>query len=131
MKRLTGLVLLLGLAAGCDDQEIDALRRVGDKAMAKVSGLADQARAKVKLPLPEMPPAAQIPSPAASLAEQVRCRLKWDRPLADLHLEVRTEGNKIMLSGLVHGDDQRRRAVALAESTVGVDTVIDQLSIRP
>ncbi len=126
MKRLLALSFLC-LLVGCDDRELAALRRVGDKALEKASNLAAQAKTKVPLALPDTPPAAAEPS----TVEKVAKRLRWDRDLAQVAIDVKAEKDGLLLTGVVPSEEAKRRAIGIAESTTGVAKVVDQLSVKP
>ncbi len=62
-----------------------------------------------------------------ALDARVSQRLRWDKSLADSPIQVNVSANVVKLTGNVTDLAQRRRAVELAESTVGVEKVIDAL----
>jgi hypothetical protein len=118
-KRLAGL-LAAGLAlaaAGCTNEDTAKLSRVGRLLGKKLESAAggDQA---VKLPA--------LPQPSG-LEGRVRQRLRDDKLLAVQAIEVRADGGRVELTGRVQDLAQRRRAVELAESTAGVEGVVDRL----
>jgi osmotically-inducible protein OsmY len=45
-------------------------------------------------------------------------------------IDVTTTGTTVTLSGTVHSEPERQRAVSLAKETEGVTRVIDQLEVR-
>jgi hypothetical protein len=61
---------------------------------------------------------------------RVNSRLRWDKQLvgATLDLEVLADG-KTILRGIVIDESAKKRAVDLAQSTVGVTSVVDELKI--
>lgn len=128
MKWLFGLSLVI-FVAGCDDKELQTLQRVSDRALEKVGALAQDAQAKVSFPLAH-PPLAEIKPPEPDLAERVSKRLQWDRYLSSLAIKVTAEKDAVVLQGDVATDEQRRRALLLAESTTGVPKVSDQMQIK-
>lgn len=123
--------LLLAGVSGCEEQELQALRKVGDLTVSKVSGLIQDAKGRVQLPMTETPPPARINIATPGLAERVRSRLQWDRHLSSLSIQVQLDGTHARLQGQVTSDEQRRRAVSLAESTAGIDGVVDELRLAP
>ena len=66
---------------------------------------------------------------SSGLDGRVAIRLRWDKALADTPIRVEATGSVVTLSGPVTNLEQRRRAVALAESTQGVEQVIDLLEM--
>jgi hypothetical protein len=66
--------------------------------------------------------------PAPGIASRVSGRLRWDKMLADVPIEVvQIQAGEVELRGTVTHPDQKRRALELAESTAGVDRVADSL----
>jgi osmotically-inducible protein OsmY len=65
----------------------------------------------------------------SGLNARVSTRLRWDKLLADTPIDVDASGGIVTLSGSVSNLDQRRRAVALAESTLGVEKVVDLIEM--
>ena len=131
MKRRSGImacVIALSLAcllAGCEDKDVAAIERVSQKALDKAASLAAQAKDKAPLALPATATTAE---PTA--AEKATKRLRWDRDLADAAIEVRETPEGLILSGSLPSDEARRRAVSIAESTVGVKGVTDRLVVK-
>ena len=63
---------------------------------------------------------------------RVYARLYWDKSLADAPFQVETkDGGVVVLKGNVPTSDAKRRAVELADSTVGVNKTVDELSVAP
>jgi osmotically-inducible protein OsmY len=117
------LVGLVGMACGCDNDDASRLARVGQKAVAKAGGLGAGANQKLATGLH----ALQGDLDESALDARVAARLRWDKTLADTTIEVRAEGGEVQLSGKVANLAQRRRAVELAESTLGSEKVTDGL----
>ncbi len=118
--RLLGLSVLL--SAGCARQDSEILTRVGrklaDGAQASTAGL----RAKMPFRLT----AAAEPT----LADRVQQRFTSDKLLAALSLEVQVNGAEMELKGIVDRDEQKNRAGDLAETTQGVERVVNSLQVR-
>ncbi len=84
-----------------------------------------------------MPPAEKIAGPLDALRrglptrpeDRVKNRLETDRDLQGITFTVSADGNAVTLRGIVPDVDARERALQLAESTVGVDKVIDELAV--
>jgi osmotically-inducible protein OsmY len=64
------------------------------------------------------------------LAARVDARLRWDKSLEGAHIEVRATSADIALRGTLRDESQRPRAVELAESTLGVDKVSDEMTVE-
>ena len=84
-----------------------------------------------------LPPAARLAGPAGVLRgelperveDRVRARLTGDKRLAGVTFVVTADGGAVTLRGVVPDPTARRRAVAVAENTVGVETVTDELAV--
>jgi hypothetical protein len=63
------------------------------------------------------------------LDARVSSRLRSDKKLTDVSIQVRASGGIVELRGTVADLSQRRRAVELAETTVGVENVLDALVV--
>jgi osmotically-inducible protein OsmY len=117
MRRWIVLWAVLSLA-GCEERELAALRKVGQRVVDKTEGLVQEAAERL---------AARAPEPAAvdtpDLAQRVRGRLQWDRKLAGQTITVQVQGDEVRLSGAIKDESLRQRAVELAESTLGVAKV--------
>lgn len=67
-----------------------------------------------------------------SVQGRVYGRLRWDKAFADAPLDVDIQDDAtVILTGRVPSEKAQRRAVRLAENTVGVHNVIDRLRIEP
>jgi osmotically-inducible protein OsmY len=63
---------------------------------------------------------------------RVYARLYWDKSLADAPFQIETKnGGVVVLKGSVPSHEAKRRAVDLAQSTVGVNETIDELAVAP
>jgi hypothetical protein len=121
MNRFVGLIVLAIAVGttGCERQDAERLTRVGWKVADKLQGL-----------VPDKTPwgASWSTVPDMSLEARVRARFEADKYLAPLNLEVIATDHGVRLRGRVTDDVLKRRAVELAESTVGVEKVADELS---
>jgi len=72
----------------------------------------------------------QITAQERDLLARVTTRIRWDKKLIDsvLQIEVQLDGS-VILRGSVLDAAAKNRAVDLAESTVGVTKVVDELAI--
>jgi hypothetical protein len=125
LHRRLGPWLLAGLvaAAGCTREDAGRLARVGRKGL-------DRARAALATVTCDLP--ADWQSGAEGLQDggldlRVSARLRWDKTLAAIPIEVKSSGGVVELRGKVQGLTQRRRAVEIAETTAGVEKVSDLL----
>lgn len=56
-------------------------------------------------------------------------RLRWDKALAGATLNVQASGQVVTLSGTVPDQAARTKAITLAQDTIGVSQVVDQLTL--
>lgn len=67
-----------------------------------------------------------------SVQGRVYARLRWDKAIAIETIDVGTVNDGIVkLTGTVTTESMKRKAVQLARDTVGVQEVVDQLTVRP
>ena len=65
-----------------------------------------------------------------SVQGRVYGRLHWDKSLANAPIDITMQNeNTVVLAGSVPNEAARTTAVALAQSTVGVGKVVDQLTV--
>lgn len=123
MRFKSFLALLLLLGAGCNRQDVDGLGRIGrrvlERSQAAVSPLRDRFDQTLK------------GIGTLGLRQRVLHRLHWDKSLVDAGIDVAVSENEVELKGTLKLDEQRRRAIELAETTVGVERVTDQLIVEP
>jgi hyperosmotically inducible periplasmic protein len=63
---------------------------------------------------------------------RVYARLYWDKSLADSDIKIETKDRGVVvLKGSLPNAEARRRAVELAQSTVGVNETVDELAVAP
>jgi hypothetical protein len=119
LRRGGGLLLLAlaGLAAGCSRQDTERLGRIGQHLAARVEGLTADCREGLG------------DNWHGTLQARVAARLRWDRGLEGLPIEVRAAGGVVELKGTVEHPGQRQRALELAQTTAGVEKVNDLLRL--
>jgi len=113
-------LLLALLMAGCNRQDTEALTRIGKKVQARAEAVTGDVKSS-----------AATSWHAVSefgVEARVAARLRWDRELTGASIEVVHVGSGVELRGTVRSWEQRRRAIMLAESTVGVEGVKDSLA---
>lgn len=113
-------IALLPLAAGCDRHDGERLARVGRVVTHKIEALT-----------PARTPFGDPIGLRRNLEERVRERFRSDRYLAGQAIEVTAEENAVRLKGSVDQVVLKRRAVEIADATVGVEKVIDELNVLP
>lgn len=120
--------LLVGIlmVCGCGD-DVDRLGRVFDKTAAKFEGATESLRDKLRNGCGAVNGAIN----ETSLDSRVALRLHWDKDLDGVEVQVHLTGpNAVELTGLVADLKQQRRAVELAQSTSGVERVLDRLTLE-
>jgi len=122
-RPLFGLLLLF-LVSGCQKSDTETLTRLGRKLADRGHTALTDLRCRVGIDL-DWKPAPSEPS----LDERVRLRLRYDRDLAEIPLEIKLHGTEVELLGKVRNPDHKRRAVELAESTRGVEIVTDHIQV--
>jgi hyperosmotically inducible protein len=66
------------------------------------------------------------------LEARIYGRLHWDKALVDAPIELDAQqGGVVVLTGSVASAEAKTKAVALAQDTVGVLRVVDQLTVGP
>jgi osmotically-inducible protein OsmY len=120
-------LLALGLvvfAAGCDGEDAERLARVGRKVNEKFHSLTGGPQEKLSSGWLAM----RSNFDDTTLDTRVAVRLRFDKALetASIHVSTVSEGT-VELKGKVTDLNQRRRAVEVAQSTVGVNEVRDSL----
>jgi osmotically-inducible protein OsmY len=117
------LIPALVLAAGCNRQDTETLTRLSKKVVARAEAVTGEVRTGAAASW-QGPAEDAVPGGAEA---RVAARLRWDKQLADVPIEVVPLGNGVELRGKVRNLEQRRRAVMLADSTAGVEGVKDSL----
>ena len=117
-----GLALL---ACGCGGQDVDRLGRICTKTAGKFQDMAGGQQGKMANGWQAMCGAFSD----TTVDARVSVRLHWDKELADADIQVQAAGPGVVrLHGTVT-DAQQQRAKELAESTQGVEQVVDELVI--
>jgi hyperosmotically inducible periplasmic protein len=128
MRQFAAFLILVGLfivLVGTQFQASDGDRLA---AVARLAGARIRAA---------MPPAVSFVAPVDALRKElptrpddaVRARLAGDKRLVGLNVNVVAEGDAVKLRGVVPDDAMRKLIVGLAENTVGVEQVIDELAV--
>jgi osmotically-inducible protein OsmY len=126
--RAVGRWVLLGLVCvgGCKAKDTDTLVRIGRKTAARLDAATGGARGKL---------AGGVQAVRGSLSDstpdsRVALRLRWDRYLAKAQVKVSLESpGVVVLEGTIRDTGYRQRAVDLAGSTLGVERVVDKLTV--
>lgn len=122
--RLILTCALLTTCSGCTNGDVERLGRIWHRVGDRLNSLTSGVRARMSRSWTALREQSNAP---AVLRERVACRLRLDKSLAASAIEVEVSGTTVTLRGSVPESAARKRAVELAESTVGVETVDDQM----
>jgi hypothetical protein len=110
---------LLLCVTGCNRQDNEALARIGRKLLDRADGLTLELREHLSFDL----------GGGDSLETRVTNRLKWDKAVADLPIDIKVNGKEVEVTGIVADPNLKRRAIELIETTTGVEKVIDHVQL--
>jgi hypothetical protein len=120
--------LLLGYWAGRSSSEMDGSATIGTTGVdterareraAELGERAAQASAKAGEAVRE-----------ASLTTKITAKMALDDLVKARTIDVTTDGPVVTLSGSVHSEAERERAVRIARETEGVQRVVDRLRLE-
>jgi hypothetical protein len=114
---------LLTAATGCTRQDTECISRIGRKVSAHARNNAGDLGTMFDL-------AWVSARKEPSLQERIQDRLRFDKSLAEFTFEVCVKDKEVEVKGQVKTAEQRQRAIELAESLVGVERVIDSITLR-
>ena len=117
-KPIVPLVVFVLFVLGCNRSDQDHLARAAGKAREKINSASGESGRGLTTGWQSM-----------ALDARVSARLRWDKTLSNEQIQVQATGGVIELKGTVRDLGQRRRAVELAESTVGTEQVLDLLEV--
>jgi hyperosmotically inducible periplasmic protein len=123
-----GIAILLATVSESPAQEATAerIRRRIDEGVDKLTEEVREAWAKARREVDEL-----------SVQGRVYGRLRWDKALAGEPIDVDVEQKSgdqestVIVTGRVNDEDARKKALQLAQDTVGVREVIDRLQVEP
>ena len=128
MRQLAAVMILVALflllvGSRFKASDGDRLRAVSHLTVSKVRGA--------------MPPAVNVAAPVDALRKEwptrpddaVRARLAADKRFVGVEFKVTAEGGVVTLRGVVPDARVKRLAVGVAENTVGVEKVVDELAV--
>jgi osmotically-inducible protein OsmY len=124
MRRGWMVVVIVALC-GCSE-DVDRLGRIFQKSAAKFESATDRMRDRLQIGSLAQPGASLEPS----LENRVTLRIRWDAELSGVSIQAYQLGSgTIELTGTVSELTQQRRAIELAQTTVGVEKVLDRLTL--
>ncbi|MGE3803463.1 MAG: BON domain-containing protein [Gemmataceae bacterium] len=124
LRKLAPLASILFL--GCNDQDTQRLAEVGRVTARRLEELTGGSPDRVRARLASV--SGQLDD--APVDRRVAVRIRWDKLMKDAFVNVQAAENQIELTGTVTSDEQRRRAVEIAEATDGVTAVIDKIEVK-
>ncbi len=154
LRAIPGLIrstvpLLVLILSGCGADDADRLARIGRKTMARCDAMTSGLREKVAAgvdsvksnlpaaqPGPATPNASPPATPPASVSStpidaRVLWRIRWDKALAGADIQVDSpSGGVVNVRGVVNDLTRQRHAIELAESTEGVERVVNELGLK-
>ena len=118
---LSAGLLLAAFSSGCERADGDRLANVGRKVTQKIQVLA-----------PERTPFGPSISNSQGNAveDRVKERFRTDSFLSSIQFEFAVDGANVRLKGMVDDEVLKKRALEIAGSTVGVEMVIDEVSVK-
>jgi hypothetical protein len=125
----TAITILLALSSESPGQEQRTGESIGrriDRGLEQLTEKAREAWAKARKTVDQL-----------GVQGRVYGRLRWDKALADQPIDVDVdqkstdEESTVILTGRVPDETARKKAIELAQDTVGVREVIDRLQIKP
>jgi osmotically-inducible protein OsmY len=124
MKKRVWAVLAV-LACGCGE-DVDRLERLCGQAAGKAEAAAGGTHGRLSAGVLAVRGTFSDASPEC----RVGVRLRWDKALAGADVQVKTEKPGVVrLEGTVADAAQQQRAIELAESTQGVEQVVNALTV--
>jgi hypothetical protein len=124
---------LMLMPAGCEKEDPEHLANVARKVASRAEPLVetvDSEWAQRFRTSPQAPPVpAALPIAELGVEARVSSRLRWEKSLSGVSIQVTASEGVIELKGKVANVAQKKRAVELAESTTGVDKVTESLEV--
>ena len=129
MKRIWGGLVCVGIVGGAiaasKKSDPDTFAQIGQTVGVKVKGSLPDG-STVSGPLVAFKPGDALP-----VEEKVRMRIHTDKKMegAEVVVQAGATPGEVKLRGVVANSDQAHRAVRLAEGTVGVESVVNELAV--
>jgi hyperosmotically inducible protein len=130
---LTGVLVAGGgyLAGWWDARDV---REVGERAVATTgvdSAKAREIGAQVKDRTSDAAQQTRRAITESGLTAKIKAKMALDDRVKARDLNVDTSGGVVTVSGTVHSDAERQRALQLARETDGITKVVDRIQVRP
>lgn len=107
------------LAAGCSDSTQERVGQSVDQTTSRVAAATEAAADKATNAVGD-----------AAITGKVKAAIFAEPGLKSLQIDVDTRDNVVTLSGNVASQDEKDRAMQVAQAVAGVTSVVDQLTIR-
>jgi hypothetical protein len=128
MKKLLFAVFCGTLAMSCLMPELHAQEGRAERVGEQIDRGLEQLGEKLKSTWADIRKSVD----ELSVRGRVYGRIRWDKALADQTIDIQAqEKDVVILSGVVPTEALRSRAVQLANETVGVRQVVDQMQVAP
>lgn len=125
LRRWHGLFgLLLLTSCGCSEGDNERLARVWHCAGSRLHVMSGGALDRFSCGWSELR-TRSVPDKA--LCDRVTCRLRLDKALTDSPLVVEVKGTSVTLRGNLADQAIKQRALDLAQTTLGVEQVVDEM----
>ncbi len=119
--------MVLLAACGCGREDADRLARIAGTTAARLDSACGGSRGK----LSDSWSAARGCWTDAALDGRVAMRLRWDKSLAGANIEVKAAAPGVVrLHGTVADQAAHERALDVAAQTVGVEKIVDELTVE-
>jgi hypothetical protein len=112
---LCSVVLAWTAAVGCSRKDVQTIAKIG----GTLTSRANQALAQAPRMVPQQ----------VSAVEHVLLRLNYDRLLEGCGFVLKGSAERLILSGTVHDESQRQRALEIARTTIDIIEVVDALDV--
>jgi hypothetical protein len=119
------LPMLLLASTGCNAEDAARLGQIGRLIAARAESLSGGPNGKLSTGWQVAKSVPDEPSPV----ERVKARLRWDKALANIPIDVQGDGSTVRLNGKIGDQKLKSLAVELTQSTAGVDKVLDSLQV--
>ena len=119
-----GIAIIFGSMArqaAAEEGRAESIGEQIDRGLEQISGKLKKAWQDAKQSVDEL-----------GIQGRVYARLRWDKALADQKIEVQVQKKEIVvLTGIVPDEKVLDKAVQLAQDTIGVREVVNQLQVQP
>jgi hypothetical protein len=134
IRGLSGLVLGLGVLAGCDSQMNDRTgdSRSGGSRVADRPGVPATASRPGTIGTTPTPEATISPTKVddAAIETQIKAKLQAHAAAGLGNVDVESDGGVVRLTGVVQRPELKQRAAELARNVDGVRDIVNNIEVR-